>query len=106
MTHYSREIEMPETRRDGLAKFVQMVINRIEAGDHREALLTAVDLLEDINTGQYDDAMTDAKGADALAKELTAKHNAALIKASETAYQRGVADEKARMATALELVSA
>lgn len=105
MAYYTREIEMPKTRREGLQNFVQMVINKIEAGDNEKALLTAVDLLEDLRCGIYDDAMANAKGYDAMAKELTAKHQAELFIATKQGYDRGISDEKERMAKALGLAA-
>lgn len=105
MTYYSREISLPKTRREGLENFIQIAINRLEAGDHQEALLGLVDLLEDIRCRIYDGALTDPRGADRLAKEMQARHTAEVIKASEDGYARGVADEKARMAKALQLIA-
>ena len=46
MAYYSRQITEPATRLEGITNHLQMVINRLEAGDEREALLTAVDLLD------------------------------------------------------------
>lgn len=103
---YSRPVEMPRTKKEGLANFVQLIINKIESGDTSNALLGAVDLLEDLRCGIYDDAMADAKGHDRIMGELVSTHQAEIIKAAEMAYQRGVADEKARMAKALGLVAA
>ena len=53
--NYSRELQMPKTKRGGLANFVQMIINELEAGNNREALLRAVDLHNDIisNSNPY-----------------------------------------------------
>jgi hypothetical protein len=103
---YSAPIKMPMNKRDGLQNFVQMVINRIEAGDAQSALLTAVDLLEDLRCGIYDDAMADAKGHSRLVQELEAKHQADIITSAQHGYERGVADEKARMSKALGLIAA
>lgn len=105
MTYYSREITMPKTRRNGLANFVQIIINKIESGEVQEALLSAVDLLEDINRGSYDDAMTDAKGYSAIMREMEAKHAAEIIAASKSGHDQGVSAEKARMAVALGLAA-
>lgn len=103
---YAAEIKMPTTKREGLENFVQMVINRLESGDTRNALLTAVDLLEDIRCGIYDDAMADAKGHSHLVRELEAKHQADVIASAEAGYERGVSDEKDRMSKALGLIAA
>ncbi len=100
-TGYSREIGMPKTKRDGLANFVQMVINRIEINDSREALLLAVDLLEDINCGLYDDAMTDAKAANTAISELTAKQDRKTQDAYQRGHDAGVHAEQARVTTLL-----
>ena len=53
--YYSREIVSPKTKREGLVNFVQMIINLIESGDNCEALLTAVDLRQDLmcNSNPY-----------------------------------------------------
>lgn len=102
---YAAEIKMPTTKREGLENFIQMVINKLEAGDTENALLTAVDLLEDVRCGQYDDAMTDSKGHSHLVRELEAKHQADIIAAGEYGHTRGIAEEKARMAKALGLAA-
>lgn len=104
-TYYSRKIEMPATKRDGLANFVQMIVNKLEAGEHREALLTAVDLHEDITCGLYDDAMTDAKAVNAARMEALAEQQQKIEAAKSAGYEQGVADEKARMAKALGLAA-
>lgn len=59
---YSRPIELPKSKRDGLLNFLQMIINAAEAGDSREALLKTVDLRQDIESGIYDEALQ-ASGA-------------------------------------------
>lgn len=102
-THYSRKIEMPKTKRDGLANFVQMIINAAEAGDSREAMLKAVDLHQDITCGLYDDAMVDAKAANSAMAEARQKHVEDLAETANLHYLKGVADEKARIAVALGL---
>ena len=48
--YYARSVTQPKTKRQGLTNFVQMIINDLEAGESREALLRAVDLLDDINS--------------------------------------------------------
>jgi hypothetical protein len=104
--HYTRKIEVPANKRDGLANFVQIIINQIEAGDIENALLSAVDLHEDIVCGIYDDAMQDAKGSLAIIREMEAKHTADIIAAAERGREDGIRDEKARMAAALGLIAA
>jgi hypothetical protein len=49
-TYYSRAIAMPTTTRDGLANAIQQIINELEAGNAREALLQAVDVLDDVRS--------------------------------------------------------
>lgn len=105
-TYYSREITMPANKREGLANFVQIIINRLEAGEPREALMAAVDLHQDITTGVYDDAMTDANGMQALVAEMEAKHTAEIIAAAQKGREDGIAEEKARMAKSLGLLAA
>lgn len=51
--YYSRPIEKPKTAQQGIMNFVQMIINNLEAGETRAALLQAVDLLEDLRTEIY-----------------------------------------------------
>lgn len=109
MTHYSREIEMPKTRLDGLCNFVQMIINQAEAGNTREALLTAVDLLDTLRGSSNPFSSITASKDNRLLGELERKYAAdkaaAIIKAHQDGFERGVAAEKARMAKALELVA-
>ena len=53
MTH-RRPITQPTTKRDGLANFVQMIINQIEERQYSDALRDAVSLRNAINNGVYD----------------------------------------------------
>lgn len=48
--NYSQDVTKPKNKTDGLANFVQMAINEIEAGNIREALLKLVDLKNDIGS--------------------------------------------------------
>lgn len=48
--YYSRPLEPPRDRKQGLINFVQMIINAAEAGDAREAMLLAVDLRGDLES--------------------------------------------------------
>lgn len=109
MTYYSREIEMPKTKLDGLCNFVQMIVNHAEKGDTREALLTAVDLLDTLRGSANPFADITSDKDNRLLAALERKHAAemaqAVIRANQDGHQRGVADEKARMARALELVA-
>jgi hypothetical protein len=45
---YSQQIVPSNSDKGGLLNFIQMIINEIEAGNTREALLKAVDLKDDI----------------------------------------------------------
>jgi hypothetical protein len=47
---YSRELSTPATTREGLANAVQLIINLIESGENNEALLSAVNLLDDVRS--------------------------------------------------------
>lgn len=92
---YARDIQMPKTRKEGLCNYVQMIINRLEAGDHREALLTAVGLLDDLSGSVYDDI------SDPPTPEMipAAEHFQAVANARGEAYGDGfVAGQKAKAA--------
>jgi hypothetical protein len=54
--HYSRPLTMPQNKREGLANAVQIIINVLEAGDAHEALMQAVNLLDDVrsNSNPYE----------------------------------------------------
>lgn len=105
MTYYSREIKMPATRRECLANFVQIIINKIESGEINNALLSAVDLHQDLVSGIYDDAMTDHSAQQAIIKEQELKHADDIIAAAKRGREDGIRDEKARMAEALGLIN-
>lgn len=106
-TYYSREITMPKTKKEGLCNFVQMVINRLEAGQHEEALLTAVDLLQDLEGSAYDDAI-DASAATILSlqKEMEAKHAGEVMAAHEFSFAAGRDAARREIAEKLGLVAA
>lgn len=53
MSYYSADIEMPSNMKEGMLNFLQMIINDLEAGDSREALLKAVDLRQDVMSDIY-----------------------------------------------------
>lgn len=109
MIYYSRPLEMPETRLDGLRNFVQMIVNQIEGGDHANALLTAVDLLDTLTGSANPFASITSDKDNRMIEELKRQHatemGAALGRAEQDGFHRGVAAEKARMAKALELVA-
>lgn len=106
--HYSREITMPSTKLEGLQNFVQLIINKIEAGDTNEALLSAVDLLNDLgsNANPYAE-VTDGNGSKLIA-QLRQKHAKEMGDAMAKAKADGVAEgrsmEKRAMAEKLGLV--
>lgn len=109
MTYYSREIEMPKTKLQGLCNFVQMVINRIEAGNTREALLVAVDLLDTLQGSANPFASITADKDNAMIEELKRQHAAeiadAMVRARADGFAEGEAAEKARMAQVLGLAA-
>ena len=92
MTCYSRKIEEPKTRLDGWVNHVQMVINQMEAGDAREALLTAVDLLDRL-TGVGGKELEDIEAGPA--RVSLAERDAAVSAARAEALERGIALGKA-----------
>jgi hypothetical protein len=87
---YSKAIEMPKTKLEGLQNFVQLIINKIESGENREALLTAVDLLNDLlsNANPYA-SVTDGTGSKLIA-ELQAAHAKELVEAISKAKADGI----------------
>lgn len=104
MTYYSREIKMPATRKEGVANYVQMVINRLEAGDTREALLTAVGLLDDLSGSVYDGVFDEAAGPATI---LLSEHDAQVSAAKTEAFRKGFeAGEKAKAKALKELLGA
>lgn len=109
MTYYSRPIEMPKTRLDGLRNFVQMIVNQIEGGDHTNALMTAVDLLDTLTGSANPFASITSDKDNRMIEELKRQHakemGDALARAEQDGVKRGIAAEKARMARVLELVA-
>jgi hypothetical protein len=74
---YAREMKAPQNKEEGLQNFVQMIINCLEAGDHREALLKAVDLHQDLTTGIYREVVApELNDAVPMAEHLRAVENA------------------------------
>lgn len=106
--HYSAEIKMPSTKLEGLQNFVQLIINQIEAGEPTEALLTAVDLINDLrsNANPYAE-VTDGKGSK-LITQLKQQHAKELgdmtAKAKADGIAEGRAMEKRAMAEKLGLL--
>lgn len=109
MTFYSRKVEMPKTRLDGLCNFVQMVINQIEAGSPQEALLTAVDLLDTLRGQSNPFSSITSEKDNAMLAELKRQHAAevadAIVKAHADGFGSGELAEKARVAQLLGLAA-
>lgn len=61
MKFYSQEICMPKNAQEGIMNFVQMIINDLEAGETRDALLKAVDLKNDLASKIYRVTMDEAE---------------------------------------------
>lgn len=61
-TYYSRLITEPKNRREGICNHLQMIINHLERGDSRDALLQAVDLQDAIRSSPDDKTFTLAAG--------------------------------------------
>lgn len=104
--HYTRDIKMSRNKKEGLENFLQMIINHAEAGRTRETLLTAVDLLEDVRSGAYDDAMKDAAGFSQIIAEAQQKHADALVAQASSSFEAGQQEERKRIAALLGLGSA
>lgn len=106
---YSRPIEMPSTRLQGLCNFVQMVINQIEAGDHENALLTAVDLLDTLQSQSNPFSSIASEKDNAMLAELKRRHTQEVIEAMAKARADGIAEgeaaEKLRMSRILGLAA-
>ena len=63
--YYSKPmINPPANAQEGLQNFVQMIVNKLERGEVREAKLQAVDLLNDISTGIYQVSMEETNPSD------------------------------------------
>lgn len=109
MTYYSKPIKQPATRKEGLLNFVQMIINRIEAEDHREALMLAVDLLDTLagNANPYAD-VTDGisrPAMDAELKALSDLHREQMATHGQRMFDKGQEAAKADMARLLGLAA-
>lgn len=109
MAYYSRELKTPVTRLDGLLNFVQMVINRLEAGEHHEALMVAVDLWDTLHGTANPFASITADKDNALIEEINRKHALekadAIVRAHADGFAKGEQAEKARMAKVLGLAA-
>ena len=106
MKHH-RDIKAPNSSREGFANFVQAIINRIEEGNVRGALMKAVDLLDCISAGAYG-AIIDTKAPIEMCGlgEIVDKDPAvvdAIAKAREDGIAIGIRKERVRLAALLGL---
>jgi hypothetical protein len=101
---FTREIKTPANKKEGLENFIQMIINRLESNETREGLLLAVDLLEDVRCGIYNDVDTGNLVA-ALHAELDAKHLEQLAKERDGAFAAGQEAVRAEISKRLGLVA-
>jgi hypothetical protein len=105
MTYYSRKIEMPATRLDGLCNFVQMIVNSLEAKDHESALLTAVDLLDTLQGQSNPFSSITADKDNAMLAELKRLHMTEMVDAMAKARADGfAAGEQAQKQKMVELL--
>lgn len=100
---HSREIKMPTTKKEGLENFIQMIINRLEDGDSKEALLLAIDLWNDVSSGIYNDVQTGSLLSN-LRAELDAKHLDQLAKERARAFTAGQEHARAEISKRLGLL--
>lgn len=109
MTYYSRKIEMPKTRLDGLCNFVQMVINQLEAENPNEALLIAVDLLDTLRGQSNPFSSITSEKDNAMLAEITRQHAAevsdAIIKAHAEGFTKGEESQKRKLVELLGLAA-
>jgi len=94
--YYSRQIKMPKSRAEGFRNFVQMIINNLEAGNSREALLQAVDLLDTVSgkANPYADITDESVTFNRMIAELNAKHEKAMTAAIAKATKSGIEEGK------------
>lgn len=109
MTYYSRELKTPNTKREGLCNFVQMIVNKIEAGQAEEALLTAVDLLDTLSGEANPFASITSEKDNAMLAEIKRQHAAevadAIVKAHAEGFAQGEAAQKRKMVELLGLAA-
>jgi hypothetical protein len=109
MTYYSRKIEMPSTRLQGLCNFVQMIINSLEAGEHNSALMTAVDLLDTLSGESNPFSSITSEKDNTMLAELKRQHAAevadAIVKAHAAGVTEGEANQKRKMVDLLGLAA-
>jgi hypothetical protein len=106
MTYYSRPLEMPKTRKEGLLNFVQMIINAAERGECREAMLIAVDLHDTLsgNANPWKD-LTDGFTKEAVGKEIAEARLAFKREKQEAvakAYEKGMREQRRLILKQLE----
>lgn len=89
MTSFSAEIKRPTNLEEGLQNFVQMIINRLEAGDTHYALLLAVDLHDDLcsKSNPYKEVLKPDTTRQSVPQD---EHFAALETAKSEALERGI----------------
>lgn len=102
--YYYKAITKPANRKEGLVNFIQMVINELENENPNEALLVAVDLINDVRFGTYDDALA-GNTMERLHAELSSKHNAELQSCRESSYAAGREDMRREIMQRLGLGS-
>jgi hypothetical protein len=109
MTYYSRELKMPNSKLEGLCNFVQMIINKIEAGQTEEALLTAVDLLDTLSGQANPFASITSEKDNAMLAELKHQHTAEMLDAITRSHAEGFAQgeqaQKRKLAEMLGLAA-
>lgn len=103
--YYSREVKTPANKKEGLENFIQMIINQLEGDKPENAIYTAVDLLQDVRFGTYDNIET-GNIVGRLHSELDAKHQLEIVKTREGAFAAGQASARMEMAKRLGLVLA
>lgn len=109
MAFYSRKIEMPHSRLQGLCNFVQMIINAIEAGQHENAMLTAVDLLDTLEGQSNPFSSITSEKDNAMLAELKRQHAVEVAEAMAAAhadgFAKGEASQKQKMVELLGLAA-
>ena len=110
-------MKMPRSPLEGLRNHVQMIIDHLDGGDDREALLTAIDLRDSL-LGQWGTVVADDPDAPTITKRsldatLARERKASgqqFADATALAYEQGRTDERraiaARIVSALGLVEA
>lgn len=72
MASHTRKVEMPKTKREGLANAIQLAINALDAGDTREAMLQMENILDDVS-GESNPYNVDPQAKTPKAKRAPAK---------------------------------